>query len=69
MAKTQEQYKAISDTTIANNKYDDSLTKTANDGFLHTAGGGIMKDQQGQPMKVNNSSGTLMTDKPITLAD
>lgn len=49
---------------------DDSVTKTMNDGYLYNSQGAKINDpSSGQPLRVANTSGTLITKDPIVLQD
>lgn len=49
---------------------DDSVTKTMNDGYLYNSQGAKINDPStGQPLRVANTSGTLLTKEPITMTD
>ena len=64
MGALQQQQERIK----ANNTIDDSVTAMKNDGNMYNAQGQPVLDNNGQAMRVGNSTGTLLTKEPITLA-
>lgn len=53
----------------AANTVDDKVTSTMNDGYLYNAQGARVVGAEGNPIRVSNTSGTLLTKEPITLND
>lgn len=60
-----EQAKTVKEANTVNS----DVTSKMNDGYLYNAQGGRVLGTDGLPVKVANSSGTLLTKEPITMND